>query len=274
MVPPPSSAEWSASLYHQISDPQFRWGQAVLARLPLHGHETVLDAGCGTGRLTALLLERLPHGRVVALDRSVAMLSEAQQHLAPYGDRVSFVQADLQTYVHATPIDAIFSTATFHWVTDHPQLFRNLHTMLNPGGHLIAQCGGGPNLARFLGDTQHVMASAEFASAFAGWAGPWEFADAAVTARRLEAAGLTNVTTDTEAETADFPDEAAFRAFIQSVILRDHVTRLTGAVKQRQFLDAVVARAAHYEPPYRLDYWRLNMQGQRQVEGLRSEAAL
>ena len=55
-----------------------RWGSAVLERLPLDGSERVLDAGCGTGRVTEQLLERLPTGHVVALDGSAAMIEAAR----------------------------------------------------------------------------------------------------------------------------------------------------------------------------------------------------
>src|SRR5437588_11509857 len=124
---PKSSREWDASSYHRISEPQFRWGQQVLGRLELTGGETVIDAGCGSGRLTAQLLERLPEGHVIALDASENMLREARAHLQPrFGDRVSFVHADLQSLGIDEGADAIVSTATFHWVLDHPRLFEGL----------------------------------------------------------------------------------------------------------------------------------------------------
>ena len=107
--------EWDAATYHRVSAPQLDWGRRVLARLPLRGDETVVDAGCGSGRLTAQLLERLPRGRVIAVDASADMLRIGAEHLVPhFGDRVSFVQADLQTLTLPAPADAVFSTATFH----------------------------------------------------------------------------------------------------------------------------------------------------------------
>src|SRR5262245_33124609 len=115
----PMTHEWDAQAYDRLSDPQYRWGVRVLERLALRGDETALDAGCGSGRLTALLLERLPHGRVIAVDRSENMLAEARARLAGSDDRVTFVAADLQTYAGDALCDAIVSTATFHWILDH-----------------------------------------------------------------------------------------------------------------------------------------------------------
>ena len=66
--------EWDAGAYDTLNGPMTERGNDAVARLELRGDETVLDAGCGTGQVTATLLERLPRGRVVALDGSTAML--------------------------------------------------------------------------------------------------------------------------------------------------------------------------------------------------------
>ena len=69
--------EWDADTYDRVSDPQFNWGMEVLERLELAGSETVLDAGAGSGRVTAELVKRLPEGRVIALDGSEQMIAKA-----------------------------------------------------------------------------------------------------------------------------------------------------------------------------------------------------
>ncbi|HEU5433439.1 MAG TPA: class I SAM-dependent methyltransferase, partial [Thermomicrobiales bacterium] len=125
------SKEWDAATYHRVSDPHVAWGTRVLQRLPLRGDETVLDAGCGTGRLTEELLERLPRGRVIGVDRSRNMLEQAAAHLTPkYGDRITLLEGDLLQRQVDEPVDAIFSTATFHWIADHDALFRMLNDQL------------------------------------------------------------------------------------------------------------------------------------------------
>ena len=144
-----ASREWNSEAYHRLSRPQFEWGLKVLDRLPLRGDETVADAGCGSGKVTAELLKRLPRGRVVAMDLSQNMLQTARDHLAPkFPRQVIFIATDLQDIPLDGAIDGIFSTAAFHWVPDHDRLFRSLFHALKPGGWLEAQCGGGPNLAR------------------------------------------------------------------------------------------------------------------------------
>lgn len=91
------------------------WGQKVLSRLKLRGDEVLLDAGCGTGRLTEELLQQLPNGRVMGVDLSQNMLVTAQDRLRPkFGARVHFVAADLQYLPFGNTFDGIFSTAAFH----------------------------------------------------------------------------------------------------------------------------------------------------------------
>ena len=91
----PQPPDWDASRYHRVAQPHAAWGANVLDRLRLGGDELVLDAGCGSGKVTAQLLERLPRGRVIGADLSPAMLAEARTTLAAFDGRVTFVQTDL-----------------------------------------------------------------------------------------------------------------------------------------------------------------------------------
>src|SRR4051794_9418732 len=89
--------QWDAKSYDRIANPHVRWGAEVLERLDPAGVECVVDAGCGTGRVTELLLERVPNARVIALDASEAMLDQAAARLKPAiaSGRVQLVHADL-----------------------------------------------------------------------------------------------------------------------------------------------------------------------------------
>src|SRR5207247_8512658 len=82
---------WDAATYAVVSDPHVKWAEAVLERLPLRGGETVLDAGCGSGRVTELLVQRLPRGRVIAVDGDANMVAKARERL---GARAEVEQQD------------------------------------------------------------------------------------------------------------------------------------------------------------------------------------
>jgi len=262
-----NAVEWNAESYHVVSRPHEAWGAHVLDRVDPAGISAALDVGCGTGKITAELLERLPHATVYALDQSAAMLEVARRELAQqYGDRVRFIAADLAevTPEHVgEPVDLIFSTATFHWVADHDNLFRRLFALLRPGGRLVAQCGGGPNLKLLLQRVAELMAREPYASYFDGWLGPWHFADPESTAVRLADAGFSAIHTDLEFHPAVMPDADEFRTFLETVILREHLHRLPKDALKSAFIASLTDQAAEDDPPYVLDYWRLNLSGTR-----------
>jgi trans-aconitate 2-methyltransferase len=257
------SREWNAASYHKVSGPQTSWGQKVLARLSLRGDERVIDAGCGSGRLTADLIDRLPGGEVLALDRSWNMLQTARANLRPaYGRRVRFLQVSLPQMPFREAADVVFSTATFHWVLDHPALFANIFAALRPGGRLHAQCGGGANLAAARALADEVMVEARFAPYFAGWEGVWQYASDSETRERLEHAGFTGVVTSLEAAPTTFATEDDYREFVTTVIYHPHLARLPEPL-QPGFIDELTRRAAQQPEPFTLDYWRLNMEATR-----------
>jgi trans-aconitate methyltransferase len=258
--PDAKTPDWDARSYHRVSNPQFTWGMKVLDRLALDGGETVVDAGCGTGRLTEKLLERLPTGRVIALDASASMLEQAQAYLAPrFSGQVEFVQADLGALTLEAAADVVFSTATFHWVKDHGALFAGLHRALRAGGRLCAQCGGGANLHALHERASVIMSEPRFAPFFEGWTDPWYFAEQAITEARLAEAGFAKARVWLEEAPTPFPDAASYAAFLRTVVLRHHLARLPDEALRERYLEGIVEQAGRDPSPYTLDYWRLNI---------------
>jgi trans-aconitate 2-methyltransferase len=241
--------EWDAETYDRIADPMTRWGTSVVSRLELRGDETVLDAGCGSGRVTEALLERLPAGHVVALDGSAAMLDEARQRLSAHRDRVTFVRGDLQEPL-ALPrkVGAVLSTATFHWVRDHAALFRNLGEVLPPGGQLVAQYGGGANIASvlaILGDLGiHDL--------------PWCFATPDEDTAHLEAAGFDVEAAWLNEEPVELEPGAPLETYLATVVLGWLIDPLP-----EQDRAPLVHEVATRLPAPSLDYVRLNVIARR-----------
>lgn len=245
-----ASKEWDARTYDRVSDPQLRWGREVLDRLVLGGDEVVVDAGCGTGRVTQLLLERLPSGRVIALDASQAMLDQAAQNLAGDSDRVAFVLADLADALSIEErVDAVLSTATFHWVTDHGRLFANLAAVMRPGAQLVAQCGGAGNVSR----VERALAEMGY-----DWTDTKNFAGPKETEARLREAGFVEAKAWLEPKPTRLEPGPPFEEFLSTVVLRDYVRRLPAA-EAAAFVHDVAQRVGEPE----LDYVRLNITAKR-----------
>jgi trans-aconitate 2-methyltransferase len=245
--------EWDAETYDAVSDPQFEWGIEVLERLQLNGDETVLDAGCGSGRVSAELANRLPRGRLIAVDGSEAMIAKARERL---GDDVTYLVADLAELQVEEPVDLVFSTATFHWIVDHDRLFRRLHATLRPGGRLVAQCGGQGNVAEYAQAIARVAAQPRFGRHFEGMAAMWNFAAPEETERRLLDAGFEEVSCWLQPKPVR---PAQPLEFITTVTLGPHLAQLPEHL-HRPFAEAVLAEAGD---PLALDYVRLNIEAHR-----------
>ncbi len=259
-----ANRDWDARTYHRVARPHATWGASVLDRLQLRGDETVVDAGCGSGRVTKELVDRLPRGHVIAADLSPTMLEEARETLKAYPERVTFLQVDLPDIdknIQAN-VDAIFSTATFHWIEDHARLFKALYAILKPGGHLVAQCGGGANLARFMATADHVARQAPYTHALEGkrlWRHQY---GAEETRQRLQAAGFEDVRVWLEDSPQHFDDAQALAAFARTVVLSRHVAALPDQDKD-PFVHQVVEAIRQAQGSYSLDYVRLNLDARR-----------
>jgi trans-aconitate 2-methyltransferase len=246
------SRDWDAATYHRVSGPQVEFAAAVLDRLDLRGDETVLDAGCGSGRVTLMLLERLPHGHVVAVDQAPSMVEHARAALP--ADRATVLQAELTELRLDEPVDAVFSNAVFHWVPDHDRLFERLHAALRPGGRMVAQCGGEGNVARFHQAAREAAAEEPYAAHFEDWVGPWNFAAPDETAGRLERAGFEEVEAWLEPRPV-VPDDPG--DYLRTVCLGYHLERLPHELRDG-YVQAVLERSAA-----ELDYVRLNIVAMR-----------
>jgi trans-aconitate 2-methyltransferase len=242
--------EWDAETYDAISDPQFSWGMEVLERLRLRGDERALDAGCGSGRVTEQLIERLPRGSVLAVDASEGMISKARERL---GERVSYLVTDLSELELEAPVDLIFSTATFHWVLDHDRLFARLRAALSPGGRLVAQCGGLGNVAAHAEAIAAVATRPEYAQHFEGMTLMWNFASPEATEERLRGAGFSTARCWLEPKPVTPADPLRFT---MTVTLGPHLARLPENLRL-PFAEAILERSPQ---PLTLDYVRLNIE--------------
>jgi trans-aconitate 2-methyltransferase len=245
--------EWDATAYERLSAPLEAMGREVLQRLELEGDETVLDAGCGTGRVTAALAERLPRGRVIAVDGSRAMVEEARRRLP---DAVDVREADLLELELAEPVDAIVSTATFHWIADHDRLFARLRDALAPGGRLVAQCGGAGNVEAVKDAGFEVAREAPYAEHLGDWPGDWNFTSPAETEPRLRRAGFTDVWCWSTRVDVPLDDPEGYLA---TICLGSFLERLPEELHDG-FIDAAVERLG---APLTIHYVRLNMLARR-----------
>ncbi len=249
------AVEWDASSYDAQALPQQEWGRVVLDRLDLNGEETVLDAGCGTGKTTRTILERLPNGRIIGIDASAVMIAEAESVL---GDdpRVVLKVADLTEIDFEAVADVVFSSATFHWILDHERLFRRLHASLRPGGRIEAQCGGEGNVAELHRALDALAGDERFSPYLRSELQTWNFAGVGITEARLRRAGFESVRVWLEQSPVTPRDPPGF---LRTVMLPWHLKRLPAELHD-EFVDAVVSSQPR---PLSVGYVRLNISAHR-----------
>ncbi len=245
-----TTRDWDATTYLRVATPQEEMARAVLDRLALEGGETVLDAGCGSGRTTALLIERVPDGRVIAVDGSPSMVEKVREVLRPQD---TAILSDLSRLELDQRVDAVFSAAVFHWIPDHQVLFERLRAALRPGGRLVAQCGGEGNINAFRLAGEEVAARMPYAEYLGGIEKIWNYAAPQETEERLRRAGFREVRCRLEPWPVHPPEPAVFA---KTVCLGPYVESLPDDLRD-QFVADVLATQPE---PLRLDYVRLNIE--------------
>lgn len=227
---------WEGATYDAVARPQLDAGARIVEALDavdLGEDAVVLDAGCGLGRVTELVLDRHPTATVVALDASASMLTTARQRLADHADRVLLVHADLAApWPLRRPVDAIVSTSTFHWILDHDRLFAEAHAALVPGGSLLAVTGGAGSLQRVRDAARSVGVAVD---------GVNHYAEADATADRLRRVGFTDVRSRLDPEPITFPDRASFTEYLARAALAPYARGTELAPQVAAALDAPVA---------------------------------
>lgn len=236
--------DWDASSYANLPMPHVGWGRRTLARLPLEGHETVLELGCGTGRDTEALLAALPDGHVVALDGSASMVEHTRRRCGgpdgTAGGRLTMLQADLRQplALDDASVDAVFSVATLHWVPDHAPVFAELARVLRPGGRMALDYGGPGNVAEV--GAALVALGREYDEV--------RFPDAEQESAALAAAGFTTFEVEVRREDPFLPGEH-LAEYLRTICLGRQLAGLEGPESDRLVAD-VAARlpggAIHY----------------------------
>jgi len=252
----PKPREWDGASYDRISATMEALGREVLSRLDLAGDEVVLDAGCGSGRITEALLQRLPRGRVIAVDASESMVEAARGRLADVplagGGSVQVLLGDLLELELPERVDSVLSTATFHWIADHDRLFARLRALLRDDGRLVAQCGGKGNIDVLRGQAREVQRHEPYAAHFDGWQPPWNYAAPEQTRERLLRAGFSEATCWLQPAPRR-PEQP--REFLSTIVLGPHVQQLPDGLRD-PFMDEVMAVL---DKPVTVDYVRLNL---------------
>ena len=169
--------QWDSEDYARHSRAQFQWARELIEKLQPQGSEAILDIGCGDGKVTAVLAESVPQGRVVGVDQSFNMVCMARKRYCLDGQHsnLAFCQMDAAHLGFAPTFDLVFSNAALHWVMDHPGVLEGVSLALKPGGRLLFQMGGEGNAADIIAAIDAVRARPQWKEYFQGFPFPYAF---------------------------------------------------------------------------------------------------
>jgi len=168
--------KWNAENHHKSSSEQQKWARELISKLGLKGSERVLDIGCGDGKVTAEIAEKLPKGSVLGIDNSEEMISFAQENFdSERYPNLTFQLMDAKEINFISEFDVVFSTATLHWVIDHLPVIKGIKRSLKPGGRILLQMAGKGNAAKILKDSETIVHSKKWQRYFTDFTFPWAF---------------------------------------------------------------------------------------------------
>src|SRR5690242_2945608 len=122
---------WDPRDYAAHSAAQLHWARELLAKLQLRGDESLLDLGCGDGKVTAEIAGAVPQGTVIGVDSSPEMIAFAREAFpSTRFPQLQFHCMDVRSLQLDSIFDVVFSNAALHWVDDHLKVLRGVSTRL------------------------------------------------------------------------------------------------------------------------------------------------
>jgi len=269
------NGKWDAENYHKVSTVQETWAKELLSKRKWKGDEVLIDAGCGSGRVTRLIADILKNGKIYAIDLDQNMIEKAKINLNDY-ENVIFVNADLSSVELPEQVDVIFSNAVIHWIKDHYKLFSNFWKLLKQSGEILIQCGGKGNLGAVHDILDLTRESSKFKGYFHNWEDPWNFASAEETFSIMERTGFKKIETGLTKKIAKFSSFEEYRLFMKTVVMKPYLSYLPSAYDNQiinSFMNCFFSNQKNKEnkenkenreisevtTDYTIDYTRLNI---------------
>lgn len=254
---------WDAATYDKVTANLEEWATTIIKSRKWSGRETVLDAGCGSGRITKVL-SMVTNGSIYAVDNDPNMVIKAKNNLHNI-ENVKVIQSDLialDPAILPLRFNVVFSNAVLHWIHDHHKVFRNFHDLLNEkDGELLIQCGGFGNLQNVISVFNTVKDLSIFKRYFSDWKNPWNFAKPEVTYSILKELGYRDITTYLFDAPINFKDKESYLTYLKTVVLGPYLQYLPSEQLKNGFLKEIANHIENNCPQlvWKLDYVRLNI---------------
>lgn len=250
---------WDARTYDKASiNVQLEWGRKLLEKRQWVGNEIVMDAGAGSGNLTKILADKVPRGKVFAVDADSNMVHKAKSNLSDYKN-VQVIHSSMDKVYLPIEVDVIFSNAALHWILDQEALFSHFWQLLKPNGELLIEGGGGKNLEMTIPVIFKIMQSDQFKEYFVNWKPTWYFRMPEETERLLQNIRFRDIQVNLSRKSTSFSDRESFAIFVKTVIMKPFLGYIPGPKKKDEFLDAFLDELERSDQSWSLDFMLLSI---------------
>ena len=254
---------WDAETYDKVSDTHEQWARKIIFSKKWTKKEIIMDAGCGSGRITKILAEIVPFGKVYGIDSDENMIKKAKYNLKDF-ENVRIIQSnllDINFDMMQSKVNVIFSNAVLHWILNHYKVFSNFYDLLFEEGQLLIQCGGYGNLQKATSVFDAVKESSEFKEYFSNWKTQWNFAKPSDTEKILKDIGYRDIHIYLEDYPVTFKDKNSYSVYLKTVVLGPYLKYLHSENLQNRFLQRIIQLKENdnEEQMLTLDYKRLNI---------------
>lgn len=127
---------WNAKNYSENSNLQYGLATSALNHCHFQNDDAVLDIGCGDGRITTLITEKVPAGHVIGIDASAAMIQHAAKFEKKYSN-LSFEQQEATQLNFNHVFNWITSFSCLHWIKNQRAVWEGIYQALKTGGKAV-----------------------------------------------------------------------------------------------------------------------------------------
>lgn len=185
------SHKWDAELYAKNSSRQYQLAMELIEKLNLKGNESVLDIGCGDGKITAFISSKLPNGTVVGIDSSEEMISYAKQQFpSSKHPNLSFVCVSATELKFENKFDIAFSISVLNWIKDQETVLTGVNKALKKNGRILFQMSGKGMYKKLLANINKLIQQEKWKAYFKDFVFPWFYYSPEEYRPWLEKAGL------------------------------------------------------------------------------------
>ena len=243
-----SKFQWDACDYANHSSVQQKWAKELISKLGLRGNESLLDIGCGDGKVTAEISTYLQAGFVMGIDSSEEMISLANKTFpSDVYPNLSFLNQDARKLTFYQKFDVVFSNAVLHWVLDHRPVLKGINQSLKPRGRVVVQMGGKGNASRVVEAVNEIVTKDEWKAYFEKFSFPYGFYAPEEYKPWLKGAGFVVGYLELKPKDMVHENEEEFKGWFRTTWL-PYLHRIPREAREN-FIDVVSAKYLQRNPP-------------------------